>query len=70
MLPSAMLSGGAGGVDLSAGPSTSSAEGRTDSGGAVFNFAPPASVQQTQSITNTVALVVVAIVILWLMTRK
>lgn len=64
------VSGGQGGIDLSGGPATSSAEGRSDSGGAVFNFAPPAGVQQTQSITNTVALVVVAVVILWLMNRK
>lgn len=64
------VSGGQGGIDLSGGPATSSASGSSDSGGAVFNFAPPANVQTTQSITNTVALVVVAIVILWLMNRK
>lgn len=64
------VSGGQGGIDLSAGPATSEAQGRSDSGGAVFNFAPPASVQNTQSITQTVGLVLVAIVILWLMNRK
>lgn len=64
------ISGGQGGIDLSGGPATSSASGASDSGGAVFNFAPPATVQQTQSITKTVALVVVAVVIVWLMNRK
>ena len=68
MLPTAALSGGAGGIDLSGGPATSGSD--SYSGGAVFNFAPPPSVQQTQSINKTVALVVVAVVIVWLLNRK
>lgn len=68
--PMAMLSGGAGGVDLSGGPANSSATGGSDSQGAVFNFAPAQATQQTETISKTVALVVVAIVVLWLMSRK
>lgn len=66
----AMLSGGAGGVDMSAGPATSGASGGSESEGAVFNFAPPPSAQQTESISKTVGLVIVAVVVLWLMNRK
>lgn len=64
------VSGGAGGIDLSGGPANSSATGGSDSGGAVFNFAPAEGVQKTQTISNTVALVVVALLVLWLMSRK
>lgn len=64
------VSGGAGGIDLSGGPATSQSGGDTRTGGAVFNFAPPQSVQQTQAITSMAPWFVVAVVILWLMLRK
>ncbi|MCG2581928.1 MAG: hypothetical protein KA296_13735 [Marinobacter sp.] len=69
MLPAMALSGGSGGgVDLSAGPATSGAD--SNSGGAVFNFAPPARVQQTQSITMTLAVVAIVGLVLWLQSQK
>lgn len=67
-IPAAMLSGGQGGIDLSGGPATSGAD--SYSGGAVFNFAPPPGVQQAQSTNNTVAIVAVVALVLWLLTRK
>ncbi len=48
MLPGLSMAGGQGGIDLSAGPATSGAEGVAD-GGSTFYFAPPGS-----GTTNTV----------------
>ena len=66
MLPAAALSGGSGGVDLSAGPATSGSGGSNRTGGAVFNFTGPPNVQNTRSISTAVALVVVVGLVVWL----
>lgn len=58
------ISGGAGGVDLSGGPSTAESALDSYTGGAVFNFAPPEAVQRVQAYTNVVPYVVVAVVVL------
>lgn len=61
------MSGGQGGMDFSAGPSTSEATG--SAGGQAFYFEPPASVQAVQA--GTVLVVgAVALAAIWFARKK
>ncbi len=63
------IAGGAGGVDLSAGPSAAGGEATGAAGGQVFNFARPESVQVVDSLQWPL-IIGAAVVGLWLFKRK
>ena len=70
----AALSGGAGGVDLSAGPATSGAEGgQSSAGGQQFYFAPPSTAQKAPNVINSLSPMVwggLGLVAVWLLSRR
>lgn len=63
------VSGGAGGIDLSGGPSTAESGSGGSAGGQNFYFAPPESVQMTQTLSTPLILGAVAVGA-WLLLRK
>lgn len=63
------VSGGAGGIDLSGGPSSAESGSGGSAGGQEFYFAPPQSVQVAQTISTPVILGAVAVAA-WLLLRK
>lgn len=63
------LSGGAGGIDFSGGPSSAESGSGGNAGGQEFYFAPPQSVQMAQTISTPVILGAVAVAA-WLLLRK
>lgn len=63
------IAGGAGGVDLSAGPSAAGGEATGAAGGQVFTFAPPQSVQVANSMRWPL-IIGAAVAGLWLLKRK
>ncbi len=64
------VTGGAGGVDLSGGPAMSETGSTSgNAGGQTFNFVPPMSVQQ-KAISTPVVLAGLAVVGLWLYSRR
>lgn len=65
----ATLSGGAGGVDLSGGPSSAEGDASGYAGGQSFNFVPPQSVQLANNL-QTPLIIGAAVVALWLFTRN
>lgn len=63
------VSGGAGGIDLSGGPSAARGDSGGHAGGQAFYFAPPESVQVAQSMTTPI-LIGGALVAAWLLLRR
>jgi len=70
MLPGLAMAGGQGGIDLSAGPATSGAEGTAD-GGSTFYFAPPNSgTTNTVMAAGNLVLPLVVLGVAWLMLKR
>lgn len=71
MIPGMAVSGGQGGVDLSAGPATSGADSTSGDSGNSFMFAAPESVQKAQAAQGIAWPVAIgAVALVWLLLKR